>query len=193
MDTSILDIDKKQIPPIQKKRILAFVNHFLIQTTTFLNKFSNECEAKFLEVERKIQTVEAALVIVEAKLNSIPGIVCTPKATVTPTTTTTAVENSPDKNKDTIDNNEKKIETEVQKEEVVTEKVEEEVKGVKACEDFRYKKYFKMVQFGVPPSGVKQKMSAEGFDPEILDKPNQILEDGSTEPPERDTETDSSD
>lgn len=160
MDTSILDIDKKQIPPIHKKRILAFVNHFIIQTTSFLNKFANECEAKFLEVERKIQTVEAALLIVESKLSSIPGIVSTqtPRAPLVPPAPPTPSSPTPDTNV-----------TDVAEEQQPTQIVEEEIKGVKACEDHRYKKYFKMVQFGVPPSGVKQKMSAEGFDPTILE------------------------
>lgn len=160
MDTSILDIDKNQIPPIQKKRILAFVNHFLIETSTFLNKFANECETKFLEVERKIQTVEAALVIVEAKLNSIPGIDSPPRpkaATIPPPPEPLAKDSVDCKTDDAIHIEEP------------TEKKEEPVVGVKASEDQRYKKYFKMLQFGVPPSGVKQKMSAEGFDPNILE------------------------
>lgn len=41
--------------------------------------------------------------------------------------------------------------------------------GVKACEDVRYRKYFKMVQFGVPSPAVKQKMGAEGLNPDILE------------------------
>lgn len=40
--------------------------------------------------------------------------------------------------------------------------------GVKACDDSRYKKYFKMLQFGVPPGAVKMKMQAEGFDGNVL-------------------------
>lgn len=41
--------------------------------------------------------------------------------------------------------------------------------GVKACEDARYRKYFKMNQFGVPLAAVKLKMEAEGFDSNILE------------------------
>lgn len=41
--------------------------------------------------------------------------------------------------------------------------------GVKACEDIRYRKYFKMMQFGVPAAAVKLKMAAEGFIPNILE------------------------
>lgn len=163
----MLDIDKKQIPPIQKKRILAFVNHFLIQTTKFLNKFANECEAKFIEVERKIQTVEASLVIVESKLNSIPGIeaLAPVRAVAAPTPVPECVTNNTGEHSKDIPDSGNVPET--KQDTVVDEKPEPE--GIKACEDQRYKKYFKMVQFGVPPSAVKQKMSAEGFDASILE------------------------
>lgn len=43
------------------------------------------------------------------------------------------------------------------------------VVGVKACDDIRYKKYFKMMQFGVPATAVKLKMDAEGIDPTLLE------------------------
>lgn len=41
--------------------------------------------------------------------------------------------------------------------------------GVRACEDVRFKKFFKMVQFGVPAGAVKIKMQAEGVQPSILE------------------------
>lgn len=47
--------------------------------------------------------------------------------------------------------------------------VPEPIAGVKACEDYRYKKYFKMIQFGVPSPAVKLKMEADGFDSSILE------------------------
>lgn len=43
------------------------------------------------------------------------------------------------------------------------------VNGVKASEDARYRKFFKMVQFGVPPPAVKLKMNVEGLDPNVLE------------------------
>lgn len=77
-----------------------------------------------------------------------------------------------------------------------TAPVETTIVGVKTCEDIRYKKYFKMIQFGVPASAVKLKMDAEGIDPTLLEyvllfelhlpiltkfffsEPNRILENG---------------
>lgn len=41
--------------------------------------------------------------------------------------------------------------------------------GVKAIEDARYRKYFKMLQVGVPAPAVKLKMTAEGVDPNVLE------------------------
>lgn len=41
--------------------------------------------------------------------------------------------------------------------------------GVKACDDTRYRKYFKMVQFGVPAPAVKLKMANDGFDLNVLE------------------------
>lgn len=43
------------------------------------------------------------------------------------------------------------------------------ISGVKACDDTRYRKYFKMLQFGVPAPAVKLKMANEGFDPNVLE------------------------
>lgn len=47
--------------------------------------------------------------------------------------------------------------------------IETTVDGVKTCDDIRYKKYFKMIQFGVPATAVKLKMDAEGIDPTLLE------------------------
>lgn len=41
--------------------------------------------------------------------------------------------------------------------------------GVKASDDVRYKRFFKMLQFGVPAPAVKQKMQVDGLDPNILE------------------------
>lgn len=43
------------------------------------------------------------------------------------------------------------------------------VQGVKACEDRDYRKYFKMLQFGVPAPAVKMKMANDGRNPDILE------------------------
>lgn len=54
-------------------------------------------------------------------------------------------------------------------ESVETEQQPVNNEGPKACEDPRFIRFFKMVQFGVPAAAVKQKMETEGFDPGVLE------------------------
>jgi len=75
-------IDYTAVDPLPYKKTLAYVNHFIINTTQFLNRFSYLCEQKLNDVSRDIQRLEITMSILEAKLNSIPeldGIVATPK------------------------------------------------------------------------------------------------------------------
>ncbi|XP_076252552.1 coiled-coil domain containing 53 [Rhynchophorus ferrugineus] len=68
------DVDYTQILPIQQKRTIAFINHFITNTVSFLNTFAQSCESRFMEFEYKIQKLEASLLILEAQLSSIPGL-----------------------------------------------------------------------------------------------------------------------
>lgn len=58
---------------------------------------------------------------------------------------------------------------------VVATESEETAVGVRACDDQRYRKFFKMLQFGVPMPAVKLKMQIEGFEPSILEYVIQML------------------
>lgn len=66
-----------------------------------------------------------------------------------------------------------KTETETETENVESvheqEQDDKQMSGVKASDDTRYRKYFKMLQFGVPAPAVKLKMANEGFDPTVLE------------------------
>lgn len=60
----------------------------------------------------------------------------------------------------------------VEENETIVENIvieQDNASGVKASDDTRYRKYFKMLQFGVPPPAVKIKMKNEGFDPDVLE------------------------
>lgn len=143
--------------------MLAFINHFIISTVEFLNRFIANCETKFVEFDAKLQHVESSLIIIESKLASVPdsfvesaGKRSTKENNDTAATVTVGVETG----KDTTDEPETKtIETEAAT----------EPKGVKVSEDERYKKYFKMLQFGVPAPAVKLKMAADGLDGSLLE------------------------
>lgn len=183
MDTEILSqaVDKSQMPPLHQKRVLAFINHFIINSCNFLNDFALKCESKFVDLERKMQKVEAALTIIEAKLASVPDVTDT---TTAPTASNTATEKVTN---DAAEKTENKppggeITTDIASDiPEPTEDTTPEPTGVRACEDMRFKNFFKMVQFGVPAEAVKIKMQAEGVEPSILDNPNLLLIDGVTE------------
>lgn len=55
-----------QVPPINQKRTISFINHFIVHTVTFLNKFTLSCEERLLEFEYKLQRIEASLEILES-------------------------------------------------------------------------------------------------------------------------------
>lgn len=57
-----------EIAPIEQKRLVAFINEFIISTVNFLNEFMTNVESKFVEFELKMQKIEASLLIVEAKV-----------------------------------------------------------------------------------------------------------------------------
>ncbi|KAH8341252.1 hypothetical protein KR059_001557 [Drosophila kikkawai] len=146
-----------QVPPLNQKRILAFVNHFLVNTCNFLNEFALGCETKFVEMERQLQKTEASLIILEAKLASIP------------------TDHVPNEGASVPAQSEKPTEVPMPDSEIAPvseEPVDEtpaEPVGVRACEDVRYKKFFKMLHVGVPAPAVKQKMQSEGLEPRILE------------------------
>lgn len=48
---------------------------------------------------------------------------------------------------------------------------------IKACESYTYKRFYKMLKFGVPRTAVKIKMASEGLeDDSILDTPDLLIE-----------------
>ncbi|CAH0560697.1 unnamed protein product [Brassicogethes aeneus] len=160
------NVDYSQIAPVHQKHTIAFINQFTMQTVAFLNKFAQSCESRLMDFEYKLQKVEASLLILESQLSSISG----------------------------LDNDENSNKVEIKTEESVLVELPEivfatvktnnepnilvnknENNGIKASEDPRYKKFFKMVHFGVPGPAVKIKMQNEGIDPNILDTPNEVI------------------
>lgn len=140
-----------QVPPIHQKRIVnAFLNSFILKTATFLEEFANQCEDKLLQFEVKLRQVDTQLKLIEAKLESVPAV-----------QTTRVVEGRIENVKEV--ENETKVEEKIEVVEKVAveepasdpDPVPVEQTGVKAKDDYRYKKYFKMVHFGVPPAAIK--------------------------------------
>jgi hypothetical protein len=60
--------DFSKFDPVPHKTTLHLVNNFVLQTTRFLNRFSNICEEKLAVVAKDIQSLEISLSIIESKL-----------------------------------------------------------------------------------------------------------------------------
>ncbi|EFA02065.2 WASH complex subunit 3 [Tribolium castaneum] len=159
-DLSSIDpnVDYTQILPIQQKRTIAFINHFVMNTVSFLNHFAQSCESRLMEFEYKLQEVEASLLILESQLGSIAHL------------EENTAKDSPKQNDldlPPVKDEETQIEKNVE--------VEPDV-----ASDPRYQRFFKMLQFGVPPAAVKLKMQTEGLDPCILDSKSTDTQDSSS-------------
>jgi len=73
--------------PISFKETLEVVNHFVVQTTQFLNHFAVVCEEKLQKVDKDLTRLEITLSLLESKLQSIDGIAAPAAATAPPAAT----------------------------------------------------------------------------------------------------------
>ena len=65
-------IDNSQFDPLSHKKTLTMINYFILNTTQFLNAFSNVAENKIHDVDEKLDELETVISIFEAKLDSLP-------------------------------------------------------------------------------------------------------------------------
>ncbi|KAJ2950308.1 hypothetical protein O0L34_g11674 [Tuta absoluta] len=150
-------LDLNKVAALQQKRTLAFVNHFVNTTVQLLNNFMKNCEQKLMTFERKLEKVEAAMVLLEARLSSIPEVntesESKPEASQVLETTPVSTD-QPDNKLDPPS---------------ATPGEEPRIQTPEPSYP-EYDKFVKMVHVGVPLPAVKLKMSTEGLDPDILDK-----------------------
>nr|CAI5846232.1 unnamed protein product [Callosobruchus analis] len=138
-----------------------------MKTVSFLNQFAQSCESRFMELEYKMQKIEASLLILESQLSSIPGldedIKC---SSIQHTDQNEAVSLEEISEVDTKDDK-TALDPDTASAGNTPDNVESE--QIKAKNDSRYSKFFKMLHVGVPEPAVKLKMKNEGLDPNILE------------------------
>ncbi|XP_076862913.1 WASH complex subunit 3 [Brachyhypopomus gauderio] len=169
-------VDLTKVPAIQQRRIVAFLNQFIVHTVRFLNRFSTVCEEKLATISLRIQQIETTLSILEAKLSSIPGLedvtvdglahrppTETNGLAVEPSSTTASTGPSAPAESGHGQQQESPLE---HKAGVVADNI------MTVAKDPRYARYLKMVQVGVPIMAIKNKMILEGLDPSLLDSPD---------------------
>lgn len=69
-----MTVDPSRIKPVTLQKTLLLINNFVVNTSIFLNSFSESCEKKISAVSSKVTELEILLAVLEAKLNSIPGL-----------------------------------------------------------------------------------------------------------------------
>uniref|UniRef100_S4RGL3 WASH complex subunit 3 n=1 Tax=Petromyzon marinus TaxID=7757 RepID=S4RGL3_PETMA len=161
--------DLTKVGAINQKRTLAFLNHFIVHTTHFLNRFSCVCEEKLTNLALRIQQIETTLNILEAKLASIPGL--------EDVKVSLAEASSP------FVSNDSHVFTVYLS--TSSENGQNRSHGLKwqsrlllrqrlltVAKDPRYARYLKMVQVGVPVLAIRNKMIADDLDPELLNTPD---------------------
>ena len=145
------------------QKTVMLINNFVLNTTSFLNDFTNTCEKKLVTVSGKITELEILLAVMEAKLNSIPDVDGTVPNTIPapqtisspdsgiPPPTTTAQDNVPAVAASS---------GEVAPPPPEAAPVDTGMIAVKDHPD--YKPFAKLLKVGVPPPAAKIKLNAAG-------------------------------
>jgi WASH complex subunit CCDC53 len=124
------------------------LNNFIVSSTSFLNTFTENAECKISKISNKITELEILLAVLEAKLNSVPGL-------------ETQVDTQPSPNdSETAASHQDPI--------YVEEKVDNTVPSIPVEDRSKYAEFEKMLKVGVPAFVVEAKMVAAGLDPSIL-------------------------
>uniref|UniRef100_A0AAZ3S399 WASH complex subunit 3 n=1 Tax=Oncorhynchus tshawytscha TaxID=74940 RepID=A0AAZ3S399_ONCTS len=166
---------RPEVPAIQQRRVVAYLNQFIVHTVRFLNRFSTVCEEKLACISLRIQQIETTLSILEAKLSSIPGLedVRVEGVGQRPATEVNSPVLVPSQPETPI-----AVAVPLQPPEAspnIPDPRAAEAAGdsrMTVAKDPRYARYLKMVQVGVPVMAIKNKMVQEGLDPNLLDTPD---------------------
>lgn len=64
----------RSVQPIERRKMVMLVNHFITSSTVFINKINRVAEEKLNRVSQDITRIDVGLKILEAKLSSIKGL-----------------------------------------------------------------------------------------------------------------------
>lgn len=165
---------------------LLLVNNFLISTTNFINQFSETVEKKISGISTKVTELEILLAVLEAKLNSIPGLEFS-SADLPPMQQSNGTSHAPSPSPAgpgaaPAPPPTSSSATAAAAAVAAPAAAPAEVKpaGVAAKDHPDYAAFFKMLRVGVPQQVVAGKMTAAGFNAAILDNPEAMVDEGSS-------------
>ena len=147
------------------------VNQFLVQYSKTLITCSATCEEKLLSLNTKLTKLEAALTLLEKKLEPFSAGADEQIQQKVEPETTTYVEPKEELNK--VDDN-TFVEETLEVENEILEEVEADRLRIKDAPQLQT--YFKMLKMGVPHEAVKLKMARENIDASLLDRPDDFYE-----------------
>uniref|UniRef100_A0A915CMQ8 Uncharacterized protein n=1 Tax=Ditylenchus dipsaci TaxID=166011 RepID=A0A915CMQ8_9BILA len=172
------DIDLASVKPIDVKELIGAVNEYLLRMSDMLNAFATSMENGVLNLDRRLDRVEIQMILLEKKLENVsdsqPALqpiqpsVQIDQLKVTEPVATIGREDGPE----AISLQESRVD-DVEQPNLVEDVLASGL--VKARDHENYVKYFKMLKMGVPEPAVRQKMQAEGLDPNILNEPEKMI------------------
>mmetsp|Transcript_24700 Transcript_24700/g.34051 ORF Transcript_24700/g.34051 Transcript_24700/m.34051 type:complete len:204 (-) Transcript_24700:87-698(-) len=189
------------VPAIPDKKTLVLVNTFIIQTVGLLNRFSLLCERKLEAVNRSVKRVDVQLQLLESKLRSVEGLDRTSREAGTsdaskapavsshsislPDVTSSAAGGNSDANNlpppppappphlpqqpGTNPPPAEALQAQSHSGEATSEGGGD---FLKVKDHPELGKFFRMERMGVPSQAVKNRMTMEGHNPDLLDNPN---------------------
>ena len=72
--STVAGLDYNKVECLQRKRLLAFVNHFVSHTAQFLSTFTIQVEQRLDKINSKMNRLENELALLEFKLQSVPRL-----------------------------------------------------------------------------------------------------------------------
>ncbi|MFH4980146.1 hypothetical protein AB6A40_006855 [Gnathostoma spinigerum] len=159
------DMNLEEVQPLEIKRVIAFVNFFLTRATRTLSSFASKSELKIYEMENRLDRIEISLRLLEAKLDSVPGISSIGRETVKvdkeiisepkaisievvgePQINGTVSSDATNKEKRTDELSSNAVNPEIHFIAQLTSQDERVIPAMKNKDDPRYSKYFKMLR-----------------------------------------------
>uniref|UniRef100_A0A914Z307 WASH complex subunit 3 n=1 Tax=Panagrolaimus superbus TaxID=310955 RepID=A0A914Z307_9BILA len=202
------DVNLKDVSRLETKKVIHLTNEFLLRIADISNSFMQNMETKIFELEKKLEALDTVLILVETKLENIESkntvdnlpppvsnfeepkvIVTEPLDNVTTISDSIPIPKAPVLPTVVVQEPHNNVQQEIVPSAVVAEIIDE--RKIKISEHPTFSKYFKMLRLGIPELGVKQKMTSEGFDANLLDTPNALIDPPSAKPQDSDEESDS--
>ena len=155
--------DLKACRPIPHRKLLVMLNQFTVTTTRFLNRFANQCDDRLSQVSTDVSNLETNMAILEAKLSSVPGL----EGAAAAADTSVIPDVVPEQHAAAAP---------MQSAGVAAPPAQPadmpQPGGPPAKDDPVYSTYFKLMRLGMPLEQVKLKCESEGYNPNVLDHPD---------------------